>query len=87
MPLVKPAWLTMVLFSVQAMWGASGDTVIFKESLKPLPYALGQILAGGIARAGAGAAVTLLMMMPPLAVFIISQTRILDTMASSGIKE
>jgi len=87
MPLVKPAWLTMILFSVQAMWGIGGETLIFTEAKKPLTYALGQIVSGGIARAGAGAAVGLIMFLPPLTVFIISQARILDTMASSGIKE
>ena len=87
MPLVKPAWLTLLLFSVQSLWGTTGNTFIFTESLKPLNYALNQIMAGGIARAGAGAAVGLLMLLPPLAVFVFSQTRILDTMASSGIKD
>lgn len=87
MPLVKPAWLTMLMTSVQAMWGISGSTVIFTESKKPLTYALNQIISGGIARAGAGAAVGLIMLLPPLTIFIISQSRILDTMASSGIKE
>ena len=87
MPLVKPAWMTMILFSVQSMWGASGSTVIFTEAKKPLTYALGQIVTGGLARAGAGAAVGLIMLIPPLSVFIFSQTQILDTMASSGLKD
>ncbi len=87
MPLVKPAWLTMILLAVQGMWGITGGNVIFTEAKKPLNYALNQILAGGISRAGAGAAVSLIMLLPPLTVFIITQTRVLDTMASSGIKE
>lgn len=87
MPLVKPAWLTMLMTSVQSMWGISAATVIFTESKKPLQYALSQIASGGIARTGAAAAVTLIMIIPPLLVFVLSQTQILDTMASSGIKE
>lgn len=87
MPLVKPAWLTMLMTSVQSMWGISGSTVIFSESLKPLQYALSQIASGGIARTGAAAAISFIMILPPLTIFILSQTQILDTMASSGIKE
>ncbi len=87
MPLVKPAWLTMLMTSVQSMWGITGNTVIFSEAKKPLQYALSQIASGGIARTGAAAAVSLIMILPPLLIFIFSQTQILDTMASSGIKE
>lgn len=87
MPLIKPAWLTLLMTSVQAMWGITGGTVIFSEAKKPLQYALSQIAAGGIARTGAAAAVSLIMILPPLLIFIFSQTQILDTMASSGIKE
>ena len=87
MPLVKPAWLTMLMTSVQAMWGISASTVVFTEAKKPLQYALSQIAAGGIARTGSAAAISLIMILPPLLVFIISQSNILDTMASSGIKD
>ena len=87
MPMVKPAWLTMMLFSVQSMWGITGANTIFTEAKKPLSYALNQIVSGGIARAGAGAAVQLIMITPPILIFIITQTQVLDTMASSGIKD
>ncbi len=87
MPLVKPAWLTMLMTSVQAMWGISASTVVFTEAKKPLQYGLSQIAAGGIARTGSAAAIGLIMILPPLLVFIISQSNILDTMASSGIKD
>ena len=38
-------------------------------------------------RAGQAAAVTVIMMIVPIAIFILSKTQILETMASSGIKE
>ncbi len=87
MPCVKPAWLTLIIFSFQNLWPITGGTYIFSEELKPLNYALNQILSGGIVRAGAGAAGTLFMVIPPVVVFIVSQKNILYTMASSGIKE
>jgi len=87
LPLIKPAWLTLMIFSVQALWNARAANVIFSEELKTLPFALSQILAGGIARAGVGAAVTLFMMVVPLTLFILAQSNVMQTMANSGIKE
>lgn len=87
MPLVKPAWLTGMIFSVQALWNTTAGNLIHTEQLKTLPFALQQIVAGGVARAGVGAAVTVVMMAVPLTLFIVSQSNILATMASSGIKE
>jgi len=52
-----------------------------------LSYALNQISGGGVARAGAGAAVGLLMMSVPVAFFIIFQSQIIETMTMSGMKE
>ncbi|MCL2202990.1 MAG: carbohydrate ABC transporter permease [Defluviitaleaceae bacterium] len=87
MPLVKPAILTATIFSVQFLWNTQAGHLIHTEQLRPLPFALQQIVAGGIARAGVGAAVSLVMMVVPLTLFIVAQSRILQTMASSGIKE
>ncbi len=87
MPMVKPAWLALIIFSAQNLWNTTGDIYIRSESLKPLPYAMQQIMSAGVARAGAGSAVGLLLMVVPIAVFIASQSSIVDTMATSGIKE
>ena len=82
MPQVKSAWLTLIIFSFQDLWN-----YIYSEELKTLPYALSQIAAGGISRAGATAAVTVIMMVVPIVIFVVSQSNIIETMASSGIKE
>ncbi len=87
MPTVKPAWLTVIIFSVQALWNNQAGIVIYTESKKPLVYALNQILLGGIARTGEVAAASVLIMAVPILIFIFSQTQVLETMASSGIKE
>lgn len=87
MPMVKPAWLTLIIFSVQGLWNNKGSTFIFSEELKTLPYALQQIINGGVSRAGVGSAVTLVMMIVPLLTFILSESNIIETMASSGIKD
>ena len=87
MPNVKPAWLTVIIFSVQSLWNPSASTVIYSEAKKTLVYALQQIQAGGIARTGQAAAVTVVVMAVPIFIFVLSQSQILETMASSGIKD
>ena len=87
MPMVKPAWLTLIIYSFQDLWNAGSSIYIHSEQFKSFNYAIGQILAGGIARAGAGAASTVVMMMVPIIVFVISQSNIIETMGSSGMKD
>ncbi len=86
MPLVKPAWLTVVILLFQQLWSTDGGSFIFTENLKPLSYSLAQIVSGGIARTGTAAAVSVIMLVVPITVFIISQSKIIDTMAHSGLK-
>ena len=87
MPNVKPAWLTIIIFSVQSLWNNSAATVIYSEAKKTLVYALQQIQAGGIARTGQAAAVQVITMIVPILIFVFSQRNILETMASSGLKD
>ena len=87
MPMVKPAWLTLIIYSFQALWNAGASTYIYSEQLKSFNYAIGQITAGGIKRQGASAAATVLMMAVPILVFVISQSNIIETMGSSGMKD
>ena len=87
MPNVKPAWLTISIFSVQSLWNTNAATVIRTESKKTLVYALQQIQAGGIARTGQAAAVTVVVMLVPITIFILFQGQIVETMSSSGLKD
>lgn len=86
MPLVKPAWLTLIILLFQQLWNNDGGSFIYSEQIKPLSYALHQIVAGGIARTGTSSAVMLIMMIVPIAVFVLSQSQIIETMAHSGMK-
>ena len=87
MPNVKPAWLTLIIFSVQNLWNNGGTTFIYSEEKKMLAFALSQVAAGSIARTGQQAAVSVVLMVVPIATFILSQSQILETMASSGLKD
>lgn len=87
MPICKPAWLTLIIIMFQNIWGQTHTAYIYKESMKTLPYALTQITKGGYIRAGAAQAVGVLMLVVPAVIFVFNQSKILETMASSGIKE
>lgn len=86
-PCVKPALLTQMLLSVQSLWNLGTTTYIFSDEKKTLSYALSQIVSGGVARAGVGAAVTVFMMIVPITIFIVCQNNIIDTMSTSGMKD
>ena len=93
MPMVKPAWLTLLLFAFRDMWSMAAGSTIFTESLKTLPAALAQISAVGaatnatIARQGSVMAASVIMMIPPILVYLISQSSVMETMSSSGMKD
>ncbi len=86
MPLVKPASLTLIILNFQNLWAADGSTYIYREDFKMLSYALNQIASAGPARQGTLAAVSLIMVIVPVVMFIVSQSSMLDTMAHSGMK-
>ncbi len=86
MPLCKPAWITLVILSFQQMWGTTGGVFIYSEELKPVSYVLSQLVSGGIARTGVSSAISLIMLIVPVFVFVISQSNVLETMATSGVK-
>ncbi len=85
MPIVKPAWLTLTIYSFQELWRRFGGEFIYSEQLKTLPYAFNQIISGGIAWAGVSSAVALVMMGVPIIIFIINQSKVVETMATSGL--
>lgn len=87
MPSVKPAWLTLIVLCFSGLWNIGSVNTIYSENWKTLNYAMGQILAGGIARSNAGAAASVVMMIVPIAVFIFTQSNVVETMGSSGMKE
>ncbi len=86
-PNIKPVLFTMMIFQFQGVSNTTGANVIYNEAWKTLPAAMGQVATAGIARAGVGSAAAIILMIPPIAVFIISQSNVMETMAHSGIKD
>ena len=87
MPTVKPMWLTLMLFGFRDIWTVVPNNQIFTEQIKTLPMVTPQIVAGGTARAGSAMAMTVIMMIPPILVYMVSQSSVMESMTSAGIKE
>ena len=87
MPMVRPAWLTLIIFAFQSLWNIGASPYVFSEQYKTVNYALSQVLAGGVARTGAAAAGTVLTMLVPIVMFLFTQSNVVETMATSGMKD
>ena len=87
MPMVKPAWLTLIVYSFQGLWNMGASPYIHSEQLKTFNYAMSQVLNGGVLRQGASAAAAVVQMIVPIIVFAASQSQIVETMGSSGLKD
>lgn len=90
LPLSKPALATIVMFAFVASWNDFYSVLIYinDQALKTLPLAL-QMLQGGagqVARAGAFGAAALLTTAPTIIIFLVLQSKVVSTMAHSGIK-
>lgn len=88
MPNMKPAWATLAIFAFQWSWGDPTAPLVYTrtEAMKTLPLVLQTIGSGGVARAGASAAASLLAATPGVVIFGLFQRRVIETMVHSGIK-
>lgn len=90
MPLSGPVIATVVVLSFVASWNDFTAPMMYinEEALKTLPLALQNLQggAGQVARSGAMQAATFLTTVPTIIVFVFSQSRMIKTMAYSGIK-
>ncbi len=87
-PYARPAWATVIVYQFMASWNdASGPFLYLSDpSMQTLPFALGTI-GGSLTTAGAAAAISLLMLVPSVIVFVLMQSRIMKTMVFAGLKE
>jgi ABC-type glycerol-3-phosphate transport system permease component len=90
MPLVRPAWITLIIFTFIGTWNDFFTPLIFtrSEQMKTLPLLMSSIGGGPgvVARSGAVAAASLVVTVPTLLVFVFLQGYVMETMAYSGIK-
>ena len=89
MPLIKPALATLTIMTFQAAWSATEASTLFinNENYKNFAFYLSTLSANGtVSGQGVAAAATLIMFLPNLIIFIIMQSKVMSTMAHSGIK-
>jgi len=88
LPLIRPAWATVIILSFIGIWNDASSAALFTqtEEMKTLPYFLSTVNGQGVARAGANAAASFLMTIPTVLIFVLFQSRVMSTMAYSGIK-
>ena len=84
MPLVKPAWLTLLVTTFQTVWNSGASVYVWSEQLKTFNSAIATI---GTVSAGASSAGSVVMMSVPIIIFIVNQAKIVETMGSSGMKD
>ncbi len=94
LPLVKPAAVTAFILVFQSLWTNTGDKYIYSEKFKSVAYVLTQLANNssvassvGVARAGVLAAASVIVFIIPVSVFLLMQTNVISTMATSGMKE
>ncbi|NIK77125.1 ABC-type glycerol-3-phosphate transport system permease component [Paenibacillus castaneae] len=91
MPIIQPAMATVAILAFQAAWNNTETSTLYmsQETLKTFAFymtTLTSTVGNNVAGQGMAAAAALLMFVPNLIIFIFMQSRVMDTMAHSGIK-
>jgi multiple sugar transport system permease protein len=91
MPLITPALATVAILAFQLAWNSTEASVLFinNESIKTFAFymtTLTSTTGNTVAGQGISAAASLIMFLPNLILFIILQSRVMNTMVHSGIK-
>lgn len=91
MPIVRPAISTIAILAFQTAWNSTEASSLFinDEALKTFAFYMGTLTSSTgnvVAGRGISAAASLIMFLPNLILFIILQSRVMNTMAYSGIK-
>jgi ABC-type glycerol-3-phosphate transport system permease component len=90
LPLIKPALATVAILCFQAVWNDAGTSNLYinTESLRTFAFYMSTLSSSSNAVAGQSlqAVSTLIMFIPNLIIFIVLQSKVMSTMAHSGIK-
>lgn len=90
-PIIKPAMVTVAILAFQTSWNSAEESTLFinTDELRTFAFYLSSLTAGSttnVASQGMAAAASLILFVPNLIVFIAMQSKVLNTMAHSGIK-
>lgn len=84
-PNQKPAFSAVMIFAFQSAWNMQSSSFVYKENFKTLPTVIQQITASGISKTGITATASVIMLLPPVILFIFARKSVIETMAHSGI--
>ena len=84
-PNQKPAFSAVMIFAFQSAWNMQSSSFVYKENFKTLPTVIQQITASGISKTGSTATASVIMLLPPVILFIFARKGVIETMAHSGI--
>jgi ABC-type glycerol-3-phosphate transport system permease component len=90
-PIIKPALATVAILAFQAVWNnvETSNYYVNDESLKTLSFFMSTIVSSSgntVAGQGMSAAASLIMFIPNLIIFVLLQSKVMNTMAHSGLK-
>lgn len=91
LPMIRPALATVAILAFQASWNNTDTSTLYMnhESLKTFAFYLSTLasnVGNQVAGQGIAAAAALIMFLPNLGIFIFMQSKVIDTMAHSGLK-
>jgi len=91
LPMIKPALATVAILSFQMAWNNVETSVIYMndENIKTFAFYMSTLVSqieNNIAGQGMAAAAALFMFIPNLIIFIFMQSKVINTMAHSGLK-
>lgn len=90
-PIIMPALATVAILAFQTVWNSTETSSLYinNDELKTLAFYMNTLSASSgntIAGQGIAAAASLIMFVPNLVIFIFFQSKIMNTVAHSGIK-
>jgi ABC-type glycerol-3-phosphate transport system permease component len=90
-PIVMPAVATIAMIAFRSAWGDTETSTLFMQddAMRTLPFYIDTLTSGmanSVARQGAAAAAALVLFLPNLIIFLAFQSKVISTMAHSGIK-
>ncbi len=91
MPIVKPALATVAILSFQSAWNSVEASQLFidQEKLKTFAYYMTAVTSptsAAVSGQGMAAAAVLILFIPNIILFITMQSKVMNTVAHSGIK-
>lgn len=90
LPMIKPAVATVAILAFQQVWNNTETSTMYinKESMRTMTFYMNTLASNTNAVAGQGiaTAASLIMFLPNLILFICMQSKVMNTMAHSGLK-